>query len=113
MERWEAELLERLLETQERIANTLERFAAPPEPLLAVQGDADEWAAKEKAREDRDERVAGSLERIADALEVANAAMAVQLVVDPVSPGGMRLKDAAMAELRRMSERTNARRPIP
>lgn len=92
MERWEAEMLERLIDQQVRIAEALEKLATPPEVVTLTQDG--EWAAKEKAREEREGRTVAAFERIADALEVDNASAISGARITPQSPGAI-----AMASL--------------
>lgn len=68
-----------------RIGDALEKLATPQE-LVVEQTSADEWAAKEKAQTDRDQRTVTALERIATALEVANAAHLSGAQLQPGSP---------------------------
>lgn len=49
----------------------LETLASPPE-ITVEDVDTDEWAAQQKARDERDERHTAALERIATALEAGN-----------------------------------------
>lgn len=51
-----------------RVADALDKLATPPEMIVSGVS-AEDWEAKEKAKDEREGRIASSLERAAKALE--------------------------------------------